>query len=303
MSTILLATDFSVHAEIARARAAQLARRLGARVICVHATIMDNARPDGFELASGHVEEFRTAVQRDVAAKRSQLDAMARELEAQGIAAEARLLDGPPADAVCDAAREFDAELVILGSHGHTGFERLLLGSVAERIVRICHTSVLVARRPLNEMAGFRSVLALTDFQEPAQRAMALAMTLADDDAEVDVLHCWHLSEVVHASAEPLVGLAMYANLTRDVHATMERRGQELVKSWQTARRQVRFHLEEGRPAAAAQQFIESQSRPYDLIAVGTHGRRGVKRWLLGSVAETTVRHATCSVLIARERK
>lgn len=302
MSTILFATDFSTASEIAGQTTRALARHIDASVVCAHAAVTAGAQPDAYEISIGEIEGFRRAFQEEIADRRLRLQQMAEELARGGIKATHQLIEGAVIDAICEAARDEDAALVILGSHGRTGLERIVLGSVAERVVRHCETSVLVARAPAASEHGFRRVLVATDFSESAETALEQAATLAADDAVIDLLHCWQLDDFPDSQMRPTDLRRAHQTLSGRIGERAQALGQGLARRVSVGQRKVTFHLLQSPPTAGIQEFMDEQRAPYDLVAVGTHGRTGVKRWLLGSVAESTVRYAPCSVLVARPR-
>lgn len=299
MKTILFATDFSEHAELAGAYAMMLARRLGAGLVCIHASVRYDAEPNAYELSHGVLEQFREELQADLAHRREALHRMVEEAARQGIDARHDLVAGTPAEAICKAARDAGADLIVMGSHGRTGIERFLLGSVTERVVRQAETSVLVARKPVIDEHGFTRVLVPTDFEPGARAALDLARTLASDSATIDLLHCWHVDGLMSGSLEPGATGSVYTSMADSLVTQARRRGQELIEEL-AGGDQVHFSLQEGRPAAGVQAFLDKNDHTYDLVAVGTHGRQGIERMLLGSVAEATVRYSPCSVLVAR---
>jgi nucleotide-binding universal stress UspA family protein len=299
-TTILFATDFSDNSEAARHVTRVLARHLGARVVCAHAAAVTMFLPEANALSPGDFESFHRLMQEELAARRQRLQEIAGEFAGEGITASVRVDEGPVVDTICSAAREVTAALVILGSHGRTGLKRFFLGSVAERVVRACETSVLVARPPAVDREGFHRVLVPTDFSQAAEVALDQAMTLAAEGAIIDILHCWTPEEFPDGLLRPL------ESARPQVAPPAAERAKELGEAWvrrvAMGRRQVAFHLVAERPTAGIHQFIDEQEEPYDLIAVGTHGRTGMERLLIGSVAESTVRYAQCSVLVARPR-
>ena len=301
MTTILFATDFSEHAEIAGRTAHTLARLLQAKLVCMHAGILTEARPDAYELASGHIEGFRQAFQEDLARRRQRLSLMAEQFATHGVRTDSRLVHGSPVHAICETAQELDAALVIMGSHGRTGFKRVLLGSVAERVVRLCDTSVLVARAPVIDDDGFRRVLVPTDFSQVAEVALDQAATLTAADASIDLLHCWNVDELPESLVEEGMERG-HGELTAAMVDTAGRLGKALVDRVAHGPRKVEMHLLEERATPGIHKFMEENAPAYDLIAVGTHGRGGLERLLIGSVAESTVRYAPCSVLVSRAR-
>ncbi len=79
-----------------------------------------------------------------------QLQEFSRSVDTKGVSIDVHLLDGVPYVEITHAARELKADLVVIGTHGRTGLAHLLLGSVAERVVRTCEAPVLTIRSPGN---------------------------------------------------------------------------------------------------------------------------------------------------------
>lgn len=193
---------------------------------------------------------------------------------------------------ICDYAEKNGADLVVVGTHGRTGVAHLMMGSVAERVVRHAPCSVL-AVRPAVQAATFpRHILVATDFSDLSKAALRDAARLGSAfDAKVTVLH------VFRESPDGLPGnMGGYRSL-----ADVEGQLREALD----AIRQAHF---EGRggvdlvvsttPALAIAQY--AQRHDVDLIVMGTHGRTGLRRMLIGSIAEKTTRIAHCAVWTAR---
>jgi nucleotide-binding universal stress UspA family protein len=298
-TTILFATDFSDSSAAARQLTRALARHLGARVVCAHAALIPIQPVTEHDVLGGDFVILREVMQEELAVRGQRLQEIANALGEDGITASTRVIEGAAVETICSAAREAAAALVIVGSHGRTGLKRIVLGSVAERVVRACETSVLVARPPVVDQAGFQRVLVPTDFSQAAEVALDQALTMAAENATIDILHCWTPDEFPDGLLRPL------ADAGKSIAERATERAREMGQAWvqrvAMGRRQVAFHLVADRPTAGIQQFLDEQE-PYDLIAVGTHGRTGMERLLIGSVAESTVRYAPCSVLVARPR-
>ncbi|MGM0576084.1 MAG: universal stress protein [Myxococcota bacterium] len=147
--TWLVATDFEPCAEAALDHAAEDARRLDARLVLVHAvaapqmpvSVDSFGSPVSMTNAATTHEEVREA-----ASKR--LDEVASALRERhpDVPVEVALREGDAADAVLEAAEEMDVDRLIVGSHGKRGLKRLVLGSVAESIVRRAHVPTLVVK-------------------------------------------------------------------------------------------------------------------------------------------------------------
>jgi len=139
---ILHPTDFSECAEQARAQAIRLARAMGAEIILFHVSVETPLYAEGM-MAAGTVQRIYEA-QRKWAEEA--LEARAAETRAAGTPARWKLARGVPFDAIVQAAEEEGADMIVMGTHGRRGLEGLLLGSVANKVVRLAGCPVLTVR-------------------------------------------------------------------------------------------------------------------------------------------------------------
>jgi nucleotide-binding universal stress UspA family protein len=291
MRRILVGIDFSPESDAALSQAVILARHLGAEITLAHVVplpadlVEDSAYDPLFragtltaELTAEHRRSARDLLQ-DVAAR-------CREL---GVAAEPLIIDDNPSDGLARAAVEAGADLVVVGTHGRTGIKRVLLGSVAERTVRLGPGHALVARESADSDQGYQRILVATDFSPHSETALDAAISIAPAGAGIEVVHCWQTP--IMPAGIPVA--AVRADLERNVADA----GARLLDQ-RSAGRAITFIPVESSPTDGIRARAEQIQA--DLVVVGSHGRRGVKRWLLGSIAETTVRHAPCSVLVVR---
>jgi nucleotide-binding universal stress UspA family protein len=191
------------------------------------------------------------------------------------------------------------ADLVVMGSHGRSGFSHVLLGSVAEKTLRTSPVPVLVvpARAPVAPPAGrepFRRVLCAIDFSQDSARALAYATSLAHHGA--GQLTLVHVCEPVAVGYDPMVGVGF------DVAAYQD----AIAKS---AQRQLDLAVGEARALGCACDSVVARGRAYteilrisadrqaDVIVLGVHGRNAIDRLVFGSTAEHLVRRASCPVL------
>lgn len=138
IKTILCAVDFSKGSERAVEEAAWLAKATGARVELLHVYQLPVlALPDGVVTAT---PEF---VARLTNQAQEALDALRERLEARGVQATTRLLEGNAIEIIVERAKQLDASMLVLGTHGRSGFQRFILGSTAERVVRLATVPVL----------------------------------------------------------------------------------------------------------------------------------------------------------------
>ena len=149
--TILHPTDFSPGSAAAFAAACDLARDYDARLVVLHA--FGPAVPIGTEgvIVSSDLDELR-------AIARKELDAV-RPTNST-VRVERVVREGPSTQAILDAAKEFDANLIVMGTHGRTGFQRLVLGSVTEEVLRQAPCPVLTVKAPAGRRVDADAALA-----------------------------------------------------------------------------------------------------------------------------------------------
>jgi nucleotide-binding universal stress UspA family protein len=139
--TIVAAVDFSPHSPPVVDAAVTLAKQFGAKVLLVHAYDIPIPLVSPYEVAipEPYLEETRR-----IAAEK--LAALVDRVRAEGVAVDSLLTEVPAAAAIVHAAEESKANLVVIGTRGHTGLKHLLLGSVAERCVRLAPCPVLTVK-------------------------------------------------------------------------------------------------------------------------------------------------------------
>ncbi len=136
---ILLPTDFSSNAEPALELAIELAQRFGARLLLLHAYIAPlylGPWCDSYLVPEEAVENLRREAERGL----SQLQ---QRVEEAGVPVETIAMEGFAREVISEVARRQEVDLIVMGTHGRTGFHRLALGSVAERVVRVAPCPVL----------------------------------------------------------------------------------------------------------------------------------------------------------------
>jgi len=187
---------------------------------------------------------------------------------------------------------QYDVDLVVMGTHGHRGVRRFLLGSVAEEVVRKAPCPVVtVGRRATvpEEMEG-GTLLVPVDFSEHRARVMAYAREIAPVyGMDLTLLHVVEVTGLPDAygvyDSPPDPGvLADRAERTLDVEA----------ESLRTKGIEVTLDVRGGHPAAEILDVAEDSGAAF--ITIATHGRMGLERMLMGSVAETVLRQAPCPV-------
>lgn len=289
LTTIIAGCDLSVASDQALERAIGIALLHRAKIVLVNAQA-DEAPPGEVE---DHVLEQIGEVSAAIRAKEAvQLADKLFEIQSLGLRAAVISRLGAPDEVLAAAAHDEHADLIVVGTHGHTGIARFLLGSVASSIVRRAPCDVLVARgEPVR--APFKKPLVATDFSPAAARALVNAANVVEPGAPIEVVHAWQLP--AGSWGATLLGQARFPwSTVRDaVLSSVKTQADKLV-----AEHGGNLHVElvQGPPASVITETAERGG--HDLIVVGSHGHRGFRRLLLGSVAESAVRHASCSALV-----
>lgn len=299
---IAVGIDFSPESEIATQHAMHIARRLGAEVVLVHVgAILDQGEQTSAS-KNASIKEWESFIRHELAEDRQRLESVRERLLGQGVEISHVVRDGFADTALAETARDLGAELLLVGTHGRSGLKRFFLGSISERVARLSDTNVMVARALEGGQGGYRRILVPTDFSEPAAKALELAFLLAARDpqhrATIDVIHCWQVPVTASTPYAPFKAAEEALATVRDAMVeTVQESGQRLLRRYNPASVELTFQAFEASPAHGIHDRLEQGN--YDLVIVGSHGRRGLRRLLLGSVAELTVRHAPCSVLVA----
>lgn len=287
---VLAVTDFSDAADVALQQANGYARMVDAKLTVLH-VVPDFVRANPL-FPQGSEGDIDTEVELE---KRALDELAARVKEVTGrfqSDVDLAVRIGTVEVAVVRYAEEHDVDIIVVGATGRTGLARLLLGSTAERVVRYAHTSVLVAR----ETPPASRVLVSTDLSEAALLAVDRAKLEAQwRGAKLDLMHVMDFSSLGWgAAAGPLGGFAV--TIPPEKIEEMRRIAEEALRAIGGPDAEV--HVAEGSPKRSI--VATAESLKVDLVVVATHGRTGLARMALGSVAEAVVRSAPCSVLVVR---
>jgi nucleotide-binding universal stress UspA family protein len=201
--------------------------------------------------------------------------------------------DGEPYSVIVERAEQAAAEVIAIGGKHEAGSARTLLGNVAERVVRYAHCPVLIARPG----SSARRILVATDLSDPSLPALGAAKReAARTGAPVTALYC---VEPPVAVIGPEYGVMLAQPIQLENAAEVRGRAAEALAS---AAQQVGLEADqrvvEGSPASTILQTAKELDAA--LIVIGTRGRTGLRRMVLGSVAESVIHGASCSVLAVR---
>jgi nucleotide-binding universal stress UspA family protein len=217
------------------------------------------------------------------------------KLEAQGASVSVSVEEGDPSATILEHSEK--ADMVAMATHGRTGMDRWIRGSVAERVLRYAEVPVFLANpagifpEGQAEGQGFSRVVVPLDGSNVASRILPLVVPFAKQ-AEIQLL-----------------GVSTPSSLPNAVPETAARKAKEhaertLGKAAEKLKAKGLNVVIQGRYGEPAEQILEAVNpNGSDLIAMSSHGRTGLARWRFGSVAEKVLRQCTCPVLVRRVSK
>jgi len=236
-----------------------------------------------------------------------------------GIKVEPIITPGTAGMAILNTVNEENVDLIVMSSHGETGFKRLALGSVAQHVSRHSPVPVLVLKGDGSTTSAF------PDPASPSRSITALVALDGSELAEASLKPAAYLVAELSAPAQGILLLSIVANkqASRDKHGTVEHmrdearkyligiterlQGSEIAK----LKLAIEWSIEESKDvadaliqAAESGKMLESSHEftGCDLIAIATHGRGGLQRWMAGSVTEHILGATTLPMLIVRPR-
>jgi nucleotide-binding universal stress UspA family protein len=293
-SRILVPTDFSAPSDAALAYARGLAGTFDATLHLLHVLENEFLRPvvaDPQALETAALRHLQKRLTDDDRRRFHAIPAIERS--------------DAPADEIVSYARTQDIDLIVMGTHGRSGMAHLLVGSVAEKVVRAAPCPVLTLREAppaaRRANAGITRILVPTDFSPPSAAALGCArLVAARFGASLCLLHV--LEDAVVARS---IGSEVYFAESPGIRTARLRDAQERLAHRVAPHDRAQFRATtEVIFGFSARTIVEyAADNEYDLIVMGTHGRTGVAHLLMGSVAESVVRSTSCPVLTVREAR
>ena len=289
--TILVPLDGSALSEGALPTASLLARRSGATLVLVRA-LWPSARP-GSALGQSHVREMEDA--------EAYLEAMARHLAQQGLAVEVALPQTAPVKGILAQIKARHADLVVMTTHGRSGFNRWRYGSVAEGVLRHSPVPIWLVRAwgpvlaPVLEQVHPR-VLAPLDGSPMSEVALSHAAALADVLNGTLVL--LHVLTPVRLPPDPLAAEVLLDALAIQDESAARQYLEGLAAH--VAAEGVRVELAVRSGDAVEAILAESWASDIGLVVMATHGWTGLERLLFGSVATEILHRGACPLVVIR---
>ena len=295
INKILFPTDFSECAEHAFSHAAELASFFDAEVHVFHTRI----RPLSYYPALKHLLDEAEKQQTIESIPEGSKDekVMRAPVGDQVIVISAEKTGQAAYEEIISYSKEHDIDLVVMGTHGRRGPKRLFIGSTAERVVRLSDCPVLTLRsdaQTANPM-HLKNILVPVDFSDFSIDAIKYALELAKNwNAKITLLN------VIEEAVLPTVYGVEPVSVFHVDHLIEEsvKMIQNLKESYLEGYPNIEAKVVVGHAAFTITDFANENDT--DLIVIPTHGLTGLKRFLIGSVAEHVVRNAQCAVLTVK---
>jgi len=298
MRKIIWATDGSKEAERALGYAKYLAINSGAEIIGVHVVPLPvQLLYDNLEDSKVHLKNRRLDLENRVA---DTFEDVSKSLQKSGVQFEGVLLKGKPSDKIREFAKKRNADLIVLGKHGHGFFENMIAGSETIKVLKSSHIPVLAVKNEnYKTKVQFKNILVPIDLSECSDSAITYALHLAEvTGASIKVIHILRLD--MYAQDLPAGALELVIEQTEKAlkkRVTKVKTAFEKKKNTSSIKltNEVIHGMSE---AVTISRYAEKNKT--DLIILHTHGRSGITRFLLGSVTERVLSHSKCSVLAIR---
>lgn len=289
---ILCPVDFSEFSITAHHHALSLAEHYRAKLVAQHIVELWRYPYADYAASAGDYKEFCRAL---VEGGKQQLQEFVKKQARDEIQPELVVHQGAAADCILSLAQARKADLIVMGTHGRRGFDRLVLGSVTDRVMRTAPCPVLIISRPPQEsMAAaegrsihrlnhrLNRILFCTDFSENSARALTYAISATGEyDAELTLLH---VLEEVSGPAE-----------TKQAIAAATEQLDKLIPLAERKTLRTRTTVRIGKPYQQIIQFAEEAR--IDMVTMGVSGRGALDRAVFGSTTYRVIQLGPCPVL------
>lgn len=292
---IVCGTDFSGEAKRAARAAIGIAGPGGDELVLVHAMELPTI---AFLAGDGLVVPPPVPPPNTDALEKELLQKLTVEARALGPKVRPVLSIGAPEIALLEEVRRYGARLLVVGSHGASGAARWLLGSTADRLARSCPVPLLVVRGDANRFVEWSEnrhrlkVLVAVDFDEGTETVISTALDLCrGGESDIHFAHSYVIPRAPFAFRDLAHPSTQFNVLEHRVLDELERLASKTPVPTEN------IHLLHDKPAQALARLAEEEQ--FDVVVAGTHGRHGVERLFLGSVAVGLLHRAPCPVVIA----
>ena len=297
---VLFPTDFSDMANQALPYAIKMAKVSGAELIMLHAITLYEHDPNDPE---HHFPSLQTYCSEVIEAAQNRFQICIERIGDAGVNVRKAIVQGiSPHAAILEFVRdEGDIGLIVMSTHGRSGLSHVLLGSVAENVIRYAGCPILVTKSPEHEFLDpetgevhIRKILFPVDFSEDSLRPLAFLKFIAEmGDAEVVVFHSVDIEvpPIYYASGiDSILQLDPHLD-ERVIQKMKDQIGSKLEGLT------ISYEVQEGRAVDRIREYAAGNE--IDLIIIGAASSHGIGDFLFGSTAARVIQKAVCPVLIA----
>lgn len=282
--TILVGYDDSQAGRAALAEAANRTKRHGGRIVLVHAVYFDT---EEYGIAPEQLER-RLKVGEKLCIQTKEAITSGFGVEVQSL-----LCEGDPPAVILDVANGKKADLIVMGTYGRRGLNRLLMGSATSQVIVNSPVDVLIVKKECAVCTGeYKSILIPFDGSDFSKKSLNRACQLARlDNARVTALY-------VIPRYEEMLGFFR----TESIKKSLLQEAQKIIDTARDMASKVGISIKtEITEGHAGDKIIETAGRlKNDLIVMGTYGWRGVNKAIMGSTTERVIISAACPILVVK---
>jgi len=273
MKKILVPTDFSQHADYALRTAVQIAKKNNGEIILLHMLELPSQVIDQVSGNSGSIPEVMFFIQKT----RERFEQVKNQDFLQGIPVTEAVQFEKAFDGIIKASKTHNIDLVVMGSHGTSGIKGLFVGSNTEKVVRSSDIPVLVVKKELN-IKEVNTIVFASDFSQEAKKPFERVVLFTKSfGARIDLL-------MINTNGRFLS--------TEEA----ERKINSFLSDFNLTDLDYSVHIYNDYSVEKGVLNFANKTNP-DLIAVGTHGRKGISHYLNGSIGEDIVNNAVRPVI------
>ncbi len=230
------------------------------------------------------------------------------KLSPAGCKVNSDVLLGFPRNEISEYAKKWQANLVMVGSHGQGAIARFLLGSVAQGVLRTAPCSVEIVRQTASEPPASSHAMKILLATDGSDFSTAAAQSIADRQwpagSQIRVLSIAELPIFENPMGASSLSAIYPATLLEELMESARKHAEDAVESTRKILQAGNLQVLDSKPAPIGDARILlldlAKEWKADLIVLGSHGRRGMDRMLMGSVSESVAIHAHCSVDVIR---
>lgn len=295
--SILVAIDFSPHAEAALRQAVWLARQSATRIVLAHAltdlrrVVHAASYRAKLDLLYREGDDFQREVREE---SNTKMRRMIVNLNAMDLDVKFVTFLGEPFVELTLAVQAEGHDLVMAGTRGLAAWEQFFVGSTAKKLIRKCQSSVWIVKA--DHVGPPKIVMAATDFSDVSLKGVMKGLWVARQaNAEFHLLHVIDSSDVPE---NVISRIPQERSLRDEINSEAKRRLQDFISTLDTDPSQIHAHLSWGTPWKEIGRTAQHLNA--DLIVIGTVGRSGIKGLLLGNTAERVLDTCDCSILTVK---